>query len=48
MSMKCTGEKCPLNGLLEELQGEIVSCTAHNCPNRTVPVTDDEPPKECE
>lgn len=46
MGMRCTGEKCPLKGLLEELQGDIQSCTAHNCQNRTVPEADDEQPKE--
>lgn len=39
MSMKCTGEKCPLRGMLSELRGEVRSCTVHNCPNRTVPVS---------
>ncbi len=39
MSMSCTGEKCSLKGILDELQGEIVSCTAHNCQNRTASVT---------
>ena len=46
MGMRCTGEKCPLKGLLEELQGDIQSCTAHNCQNRTVSEADDEQLKE--
>ena len=42
MSTRCTGEKCPLKGVLDELSGGVESCTAHNCPNRTLPDADDD------
>lgn len=48
MSMRCTGEKCPLKDLLDELEGGVQSCTAHDCPNRTLPGTSDEAPEEVE
>lgn len=31
--MKCTQEKCPLKGVI----GEVELCTAHNCSHRTWP-----------
>lgn len=46
MSMKCTGEKCPLKPMLDELLGGVESCTAHNCPYRTLPEIGDKSPKE--
>lgn len=33
MSMRCTGEKCKLGALTKD----VTACTAHNCPDRTLP-----------
>ena len=42
MSMRCTGEKCPLKNVLDELSGDVKSCTAHDCVFRTLPEADDD------
>lgn len=35
MSLKCTGERCPI----KELTEGVSVCTAHDCPHRTEPKT---------
>lgn len=35
MSIRCTGEKCKLGALTKD----VTVCTAHNCPDRTLPLT---------